>query len=237
LEAAIQSTTASDTPAVESTTLAKVISNVATAKVIIETVVKGMAAEDGAGLREAERLSKKLKGQNENFRYSLFHYIKRLQASHKSASKLYINVFQYEEELVQSTLALASSCRDYVRNVHSPMDQNQAEKLESMASQMGSYLSMIIQTLESQDFSEATFKRVLEQRDELQDRIDALINHQTQGIKDSKYGARNSMMVFTMLMEFKDIATACAKFVKVYHRDERKAFKAMAGDTSGLTGE
>lgn len=230
LEAAIQSTTASDTPAVQSNTLAKVISNIATAKVIIETVIAGMRNEDNASLREAERLANKLQEQNENFRYSLFQYIKRLQTEDKAASRMYLNVFQYEEELVQSVQQLAVSCRDYVRNVHTPMDGKQAEKLSAMASDMSDYLQRVATVLENLDFSTKTFKVVLEKRDLLQNKIDALMEHQTKGIRGSKYGGRNSMMVFTMLMEFKDIATVCAKFVKIYHKDDKKAGKALLGD-------
>lgn len=237
LHAAIQSTTASDTPAVQSNTLTKVVSNVATVKVIIETVIKGMQEEDTVALRGAERLANKLQEQNQNFRFSLFQYIQRLQTEDKAASKMYITVFQYEEELVQSILQLTVSCHDYVRNVHTPMDAKQAEKLAGVAHDMVTYLQRIATILETLDFSTKTFKVVLQLRDNVQDKIDALMEHQTKGIRNEKYGGRNSMMVFTMLMEFKDIATVCAKFVKIYHKDDKKAGKALIGDIEAFEDE
>ena len=66
---------------------------------------------------------------------------------------------------------------------------------------------------------------ILEEKRNLFLHLEKLINHQVEGVKARKYGRRNSMLYFSLLLELKDLIAVAARFVKLYSRVHQSVLK------------
>ena len=66
---------------------------------------------------------------------------------------------------------------------------------------------------------------VLDEKRNLFVQMENLINHQVEGVKKRKYGRRNSMLYFSLLLELKDLIAVAARFVKLYSRVQQSVIE------------
>ena len=62
------------------------------------------------------------------------------------------------------------------------------------------------------------FEILLRQKNSLLQSLEEAVKQQMRGIKEETYGARNSQLIFKLLLESKDLIAVAARFVKLYHR-------------------
>ncbi len=176
----------------------------------------GLLQEDRDLLTKAKKDVKELKSQNEELKSKLYRSIKRLEGEGTEAGRLYLLVYDLEQDILQSTSLIVKACRNHVENSHKPLSKRQAEKIQRIIIQVQAFLLAVADRMQQKKFQ--YIQDLLNQKDDLFIEIEKQLNEQIAGIQHNGYGMRNSMLVFSLKLETKDLVAVAAHFVKLYHR-------------------
>ena len=171
--------------------------------------LEGLVTEDRNSLKKVHQDITQLAEETEKFKFNLFTRIKYAPAG---GSKLFLNLYDFEEDLVQSTNELSRITLEYVSNLHSPLEKSQVEALRKVQTATAAYMDAVHKAVETTSAPED----LQAQKRKLIALIDEALATQATGIKDETYGARNSMLVFSILLETKDLIAVSHRFVKLF---------------------
>lgn len=190
-----------------------------TTKLIAEIYRHALIAvlkDDPKGIRQAKKELQELKQQSENLKNKLFFAIKRIEEELSEASRLYILVFDLEQDLIQSADQIVKTCRNHVENRLTPPEKPQAKALLSILSDLDHYLKTVSLRMKERNFAE--IEDIRTQRRQLLVNLEEQLSAQIAGIKTSEFGFRNSALIFSLLLETKDIVEISHRFSVLYHR-------------------
>ncbi len=202
-------------------TYSNVTDSLCSIRTALHDSIFGLLQEDLLLLERAEKAVKNLKKSNKQAKKKLYSAIRQIEEQSTEGSRVYLLVYDLEQDILQSITFIADACREHVENVHNPLDPQQGEQLYDIQQAVGNYLTTIIKMIEEEDFR--AIGPVLEEKRELFLRLEQLIARQVKGVKSQQYGRKNSMLYFSLLLELKDIIAVGARFVKLYERMEQAA--------------
>jgi Na+/phosphate symporter len=159
-----------------------------------------------------------LEERHEDLKYRLVSSIQKVEEDDTEISRLYLLVYDLEQDLLQSVRLVTDACRDYVRNSLVPFSEAQQEQLLELARTVERFLEQVARTLQTGHPDDAV--RVLQEKPGLLQRIEELLNDQVRGLRQRIYGNRNTMLFFSLQLETKDIIAVAARFVKLYRRHQ-----------------
>ncbi|MEY3322493.1 MAG: hypothetical protein RLZZ417_2076 [Bacteroidota bacterium] len=181
--------------------------------------IEGLLTEDRKKLREALKAMERLEKSNEEFKYTFYNSIRRIQEELSEGSRLYLMAYDIEQDLVQSAVFVTETARKHVEDMLGALDEDQAQNIRKISQDLNLFFK---------DCSQITRNRNYLQYDEIKGRkkilleeIENLISRQAKGIKNETYSARNSILVFNILLETKDLISISARLVKMYCRLEK----------------
>lgn len=196
--------------------------------------VTGLLAEDLDMLNQARKEMRELKAQNEELKDKLYHSMKRLKGEGTEAGRLYLLAYDLEQDILQSTSLIVKSCRGHVKNSLKPLSDGQAKNIRIIDRQLQVYLAAIADQMEQKNFDNVT--DIFNQKSDLFYELEKQLAEQIEGIRTNGYGRRNSMLVFSLKLETKDLIAVAARFVKLYRRvwlAGEKEVALFAGKKSG----
>jgi hypothetical protein len=178
--------------------------------------VSGLLNEDLRTIQAAKENLKELNAQNEELKYKLFGSIKRIRETHNEGSRLYLLLYDLEQDILQSTTLIVKACEEHVANSLNPLRPDQVKLLKKVRKNVSQYLDRIAEMMKQKNFEEKA--AILKEKDLLFHHIEEGLNAQVKGVKAAEYGMRNSLLVFTLKLETKDLIAVAARFIKLYHR-------------------
>lgn len=177
----------------------------------------GIIQNDLKEVVEAQTWVRSLEESNEELQYELHRSISRTADNNNKATRLFIYVFDLEQDLVQSAKLIVDACHDHLANHLSPLRPHQQLLMTEIQKMTEDYLRSVENVMRQ---SHSSAYDITRQKRELLDRIDLAISEQILGIKGQAYGPRNSQLMFRVLLETKDIIAVAARYVKLYSRME-----------------
>lgn len=178
--------------------------------------IDGLLEEDRSILLKAKQDLKILKKENKRFKSQLFGSIKRLEGEHLEITRLYLLIYDLQQDIVQSTRLIVSECDDYVSNSLPSLKPDQKEKLSRFKGLIVDYFSDIITLLNTQNYENILV--IMEKKDRLLVELKNMIESQVKGIKTEVFGLRNSLMFFSLQLETKDLIAVTASFVRFFSK-------------------
>mgnify|MGYP001470301377 CR=1 FL=1 len=188
---------------------------------VYQHAVDGLSAEDRRTLSVARRDLKELERQNQEVRSRLYRYIKRFRDDSAEASRLYLLVYDLEQDLIQSVRLIAEESEAYVANSLPPLSPEQLELLREPVLDLQAYFEFVARMIREQDFSHAG--EVQRWKKRLFTQLESSLQTQVEGVRNNHYSMRNSTLLFTLGLETKDLISATARFVKLFHRMQKVA--------------
>jgi len=181
--------------------------------------IEGLLTEDRKKLREAFKAMERLEKSNEEFKYTFYNSIRRIQEEMSEGSRLYLMAYDIEQDLVQSAVFVTETARKHVEDMLGALDEVQAVNIRKISQDLSLFFkdcSQITRNRNHLQYDEIKAKKKI-----LLEEIENLITYQAKGIKNETYSARNSILVFNILLETKDLISISARLVKMYCRLER----------------
>ncbi len=174
--------------------------------------IQGLITENTSILNEAIDEIKKLIENNEDLQYELVKSVKRIEEPNTDGSRILLNVFDLEQDIFQSADLIVKSCDEHVRNMLNPLKAVQRSSLEKVSEDVKDYLDQVKQFMPTN----GDHKVAVEKKDELIHLLDDILDKQIIGIKKNKFGARNSQLIFKIILETKDIIRTTNQFVELF---------------------
>ena len=181
--------------------------------------IEGLLTEDRKKLREALKAMERLEKSNEEFKYTFYNSIRRIQEELSEGSRLYLMAYDIEQDLVQSAVFVTETARKHVEDMLGALDEDQAQNIRKISQDLNLFFKDCSQITRNRDYVQ--YDEIKARKKQLLEEIENLIARQAKGIKNETYSARNSILVFNILLETKDLISISARLVKMYCRLER----------------
>lgn len=200
-------------------TIASIAKNIEAVRDLYRLVIDGLSNEDRTKLRKAHQALKRVKLENEEFRYAFYASMRRVAEVNAEGSRTYLLAYDLMQDFNQSAVLVADTARQHVEDVLAPLDKEQHDQLEEIARSLSSFMDFCVHILRNMDFERFQEMKVIKKK--MYSDIEILLAKQTAGIKEKSYSARNSLLFFSILLETKDLIAVTARFVKMYYSLEK----------------
>lgn len=195
----------------------KVRKTLKTVRSIARNSISGLVKEDLSMLKKSSRKMANLAEQNEQFRYRLYNFVKRIEGDDTETRRMFLKLYDLEQDLVQSARFVVDACHGHVENIHAPLAQEQSRALEYLVLELTNHMEKLIAVIGEDSMSNKDLSEINESQNRLLELIDELVDGQVLGIRSELYGSRNSLLQFGLAFEIKDLVTVSTRFVNLYH--------------------
>ncbi|MGS2762112.1 inorganic phosphate transporter [Sinomicrobium sp. M5D2P9] len=185
---------------------------------------------DNLGLQELKKLKKnkktlkKLEDEVDELKGELFYFIKSLDESSIEASKFYILMLDNLQDMVQSIGYIVKNSYSHVNNNHKNLKFNQIRDLKGIDNDLQVLFDKIKYTFDKETFGD--IDNILEEKQELFDRVSNLIQKQIDRIRTTETSPKNTKLYFGLLLETKDLITASMNLLELF-RDFYQEYKEV----------
>jgi len=192
--------------------------------VLYSDVINNLGLQDLAKLKEDKKKLKKLEKEVDDLKSNVFYVIKNLDDSSIEASKFYILILGFLQDMVQSIGFIANTSYSHINNNHKNLKFNQIRDLKSIDNQLKLLFEQLEESFKSEDFSK--LDTVLEEKSVLLDLISELIQKQITRIRTTENSPKNSKLYFGLLLETNDLVKATMSLLELFkefneHVDKR----------------
>ena len=190
-------------------------------------VVTDLSAHNLNKLSKTKKQVKKLNEDLDELRNNVFYFIKSLDDSSVKASRFYIHVLDYLQDVMQSIDYVSSTSFVHVDNNHKNLKKSQIKDLKSIQSELSELLKIIQFSFEKRDYSQVQFLN--NKKEQLFENIAISLDNQVDRIRTEDSSKRNTTLYFGILLETKDLVRSLIslmvlfdKFSTLYKKDVAK---------------
>ncbi|MCB9283509.1 MAG: inorganic phosphate transporter [Lewinellaceae bacterium] len=190
-----------------------------------QNALNGLLMEDRDLIREAREDLHALDIQNKAIKQKLYRSIQRIQEKQTELSRLYLYLYDLQQDIYQSTTYVLEACSEHVENHFNPLSPVQSKKLVKAMELVSSFLMNT-----SQYFHDLQFKStepLLEEQRRIVQLLESLLDQQINGVKSADYSLRNSMLFFSIQLETMDLIEAVTRCIQLYNQVDQGTFPKM----------
>ncbi len=167
----------------------------------------GKLKKNNKKVSELEREVDELKG-------NVYYFIKSLDEDSVEASRFYIHLLNYLQEMVNSTRYITRNSFEHVNNNHKNLKFNQIRDLKKIDKKLEQLFSEIKYTFNEHDFER--LDSILAEKQALLDTISELIEKQIKRIRTSESSPKNTKLYFGLLLESKDLISSTLNLIQLF---------------------
>lgn len=193
-----------------------VSSTVSSIKSALQESMDGLINEDQGPLKKARATASNIEDNNSIVRKTLYQYIRRIEGEGTDAGRQYLKIYSLQQDLVQSITLIVNTAASHVENVHTPLKKRQEDGLKGALTVVQDYLGQAGKMLDAPEISEADRLHIRAERDKAVHALEALLDQQVEGVREEQYGSRNSQLVFTLVLEMRDMANEVEDIITAF---------------------
>ena len=181
---------------------------------LFTNVVDDLANHDLNKLSKTEKHVRKLNKEVNELKEDVFYFIKSLDETSVKASRFYILVLGYLQDVTQSIEYISSTSFNHVNNNHKNLKKAQVSDLKAINEELK---AMFVQI--EKDFNERYFGNLLEiidAKQELFNHVSISIDKQISRIRTEETSPKNTTLYFGILLETKDLISALMSLLQLY---------------------
>jgi len=138
--------------------------------------------------------------------------IDKLEESEIESGHYYVQVVGYLREIAHSTFFIIQPTMKHLDNSHKTLIPEQFEELNELQARVRDLIAKVNIAMQNQDFTELDI--IIEEQRETLKLIKTTRKNQVKRIKENLIGTRNSMLVFNILEEYKNIILNIVNLIK-----------------------
>lgn len=181
---------------------------------LYSNVIDNIGLQDLAKLKENKKSLKKLEKEIDELKSNVFYFIKNLDENSVEASKFYILILGYLQDMVQSMEFITSNSHSHVNNNHKKLKFNQIRDLKSVDTQLQELFSRLEDSFKSEDFSKLDV--ILKDKNVFLDIVSELITRQIDRIRTTETSPKNSKLYFSLLLETNDLIKSIMNLLELF---------------------
>jgi len=187
-------------------------------------VVNDLSMHDLNKLKKTEKHVTKLNNEVEALKDEAFYFIKSLDDASVEASRFYLLVLGYLQDISQSISYISKASFKHVNNNHKNLKKGQIKDLKIINNELSDMLKKIGSTFEDRNFD--NIASVVSEKQELFNHVSRSIEKQINRIRTEESSAKNTTLYFGNLLETKDLISAIMNLLELYqefHWNMKKA--------------
>lgn len=177
-------------------------------------VVNDLANHDLNKLRKTDKHVEKLNDEIDGLKDGVFYFIKSLDETSVQASKFYIEVLGYLQDVAQSISYISRASYKHVNNNHKNLKRGQLKDLKTIDNQLSSLLVKINEIFKNRTFDD--LDNVLIEKQALLVDVSNSIEKQVARIRTDETSPKNTTLYFSVLLETKDLIGALMSLLQTY---------------------
>ncbi|MFC4739262.1 inorganic phosphate transporter [Flavobacterium ponti] len=181
---------------------------------IYSGVISGLSLQDLPTLKDNKKSIKKLEKQVDELKSNVYYFIKNLDETSVEASKFYILILGYLQDMTQSLSYIALNSHSHIDNNHKQLKFNQTRDLKSVELHILELFKDIESIFENKDF--VNIDKVLASKEDVLSRISDLIQKQIERIRTTENSPKNSKLYFGLLLETNDLIKATMNLIELF---------------------
>ncbi len=181
---------------------------------LYSSLIHNISSYDLALLKANKKEQKSLEKEVDELKSNVFYLIKNLDDNSVEASKFYILILSYLQDMVQSIDFLTSNSYSHVHNNHKPLKENQISDLKTIDSQMSQLLFLLEESFKSDDFHKIDL--ILEEKKMVLNTVSELITKQIIRIRTTETSPKNSKFYLALLLETNDLLKSIMNLLELF---------------------
>ncbi|MDN3596297.1 inorganic phosphate transporter [Zunongwangia endophytica] len=183
--------------------------------------VDNLGYHDLGKLKKNNKAIGKLEEEVDDLKGNIFYFIKSLDDDSVEASKFYILILDYLQDMTQSIAFITRNSYNHVHNNHKNLKFNQIRDLKKVDDRMQVLFDDIEHTFNNHEFGK--IDQILTDKQELLDYVSDLIQKQINRIRTSETSPRNTKLYFGLLLETRDLITSTMSLLQLFQDFYREA--------------
>lgn len=178
-------------------------------------VVKDLANHDLNKLKKTDKHVKKLKDEISTLKDDVFYFIKSIDESSVEASRFYIMVLGYLQDIAQSIEYISTSAYKHVNNNHKHLKKSQVKDLQEINDELQKLFTQL-----GKDFADKNFQNLptmIEAKQDLFTHVSKSLDNQIARIRTEESSPKNTTLYFGILLETKDLMSALMSLLQLYN--------------------
>jgi hypothetical protein len=191
---------------------------------LYSSVVTDLSKHDLNKLKKTDKHVSKLNVEVDNLKDEAFYFIKSLDDTSVEASRFYILVLGYLQDISQSISYISKASFKHVNNNHKNLKKGQIKDLKTIDFELEIILTEIEKIFETRNFD--NLSDVLSKKHHLFNHVSESIEKQIDRIRNEESSAKNTTLYFGILLETKDLISAIMNLLELYqdfHMSMKKA--------------
>ena len=191
---------------------------------LYSNVVNNLSVQDRSNLKKTDKHVVKLNIEVDTLKEEAFYFIKSMEDSSVEASRFYLLVLGYLQDISQSISYISKASYKHVNNNHKNLKKGQIKDLKIIDEQLSSMLKEIALIFEERNFD--NISKIVNEKQELLSHVSKSIEKQIERIRTEESSPKNTTLYFGNLLETKDIITAIMSLLELYqefHLNMQKA--------------
>ena len=191
------------------------ISNVANrVNKLYTSVVNDLSNHDLNKLRKTDKHVGKLNEEIDNLKDGVFYFIKSLDDTSVQASRFYILVLGYLQDVAQSISYISRASFKHVNNNHKNLKKGQLKDLKGIDNQLTELLGQVSTVFDLRAFDD--LEDILIEKQALLKDVSNSIEKQVTRIRQEESSPKNTTLYFSILLETQDLITALMSLLQTY---------------------
>lgn len=182
--------------------------------ILYSDVINSLGLQDLNKLKEDKKKLKKLEKEVDDLKSNVFYVIKNLDENSIEASRFYILILGYLQDMVQSIGFITNTSYSHINNNHKNLKFNQIRDLKSIDNQLKLLFERLEESFRTEDFTKLDI--VLQEKSILLDSITELIQKQITRIRTTENSPKNSKLYFGLLLETNDLVKATMSLLELF---------------------
>ena len=177
-------------------------------------VVNDLSNHDLNKLRKTDKHVGKLNDEIDGLKDGVFYFIKSLDDTSVQASRFYILVLGYLQDVAQSISYISRASFKHVNNNHKNLKKDQIIDLKEIDNQLSDLLAKVSTIFEHRSFDD--LDPILVEKQALLQDVSASIEKQVTRIRQEESSPKNTTLYFSILLETQDLITALMSLLQTY---------------------
>lgn len=181
---------------------------------LYSNLIDNLSLQDLAKLKQNKKDQKKLEKEVDELKSNVFYLIKNLDENSVEASKFYILILGYLQDMVQSIDFITGNSYSHVNNNHKPLKFNQIRDLKTIDQQLQLLLQLLEDSFKNEEFNKIDL--ILKDKQALLDTVSELISKQITRIRTTETSPKNSKLYFALLLETNDLVKSVMSLLELF---------------------
>jgi len=181
---------------------------------LYSSVVNDLSKHDLNKLKKTDKHVGKLNQEVDELKDEVFYFIKSLDETSVEASRFYILVLSYLQDVAQSISYISKASYKHVNNNHKQLKKAQLSDLKSIDDELKSVLNEISEVFINRSFE--NLGRIIDEKQQTLNRVSESIERQIKRIRTEETSPKNTTLYFSILLETQDLINALINLLKLY---------------------